>query len=128
VSAIPQDPTLQEVFDHVARHLLRQHQRSRSFDGCVLRAGELRCAIGCLISDDVLRQCPPRGDETRECIREAVAKSIGLDFLHPVAVRLLRDLRCVHDFEQVAEWPVALRRVAVEWDFDTSALDAKAVR
>jgi hypothetical protein len=39
-TAIPQDPTLQEVFDHVARHLLTQGKRSSYGSGdCVLRMG-----------------------------------------------------------------------------------------
>ena len=46
--------TEQEVFDQVARHMLKQNARSWSQDGACAYRGEegLKCAAGCLISDE----------------------------------------------------------------------------
>lgn len=46
--------TEQQVFDQVARHLLKQGKRAMSDNGsCKYRAGNgLMCAAGCLIADD----------------------------------------------------------------------------
>jgi hypothetical protein len=131
VSAIPQDPTLQEVFDHVARHLLRQRSRSENYRNCALRSLDRRCAIGCLISDEAYFDsvCSNNGDESNALVREAVARSIGVDFLHPETVELLASLRWIHDGEAIRRWGHELLALAGKWGFDTSALsDAKAVR
>ena len=46
--------TSQEVFNQVAKHMLTQMQKSRSDTGgpCLYRYGELKCAAGCLMSDE----------------------------------------------------------------------------
>lgn len=47
--------THQEIFNKVARHLLTQNKKSVLFSGgsCAYRGKDgLKCAIGCLISDD----------------------------------------------------------------------------
>lgn len=45
--------TDQEVFDQVVEHLLKQKVQSRHAAGCAYRGdGGLKCAAGCLISDD----------------------------------------------------------------------------
>ena len=45
--------TAQEVFDQVATHLLTQNERSLDGASCSYRNCDgLKCAAGCLISDD----------------------------------------------------------------------------
>ena len=50
--------TLQEIFDHVAKHLLAQNEAAKIFDeddgtACFYRTAEGRsCAVGCCIADD----------------------------------------------------------------------------
>lgn len=47
------DHTEQEVFDYVAKHLLKQGERSVVGTSCSYRGvGGLMCAVGCLISDE----------------------------------------------------------------------------
>lgn len=53
LKTLPQ-ATAQEVFDHVAAHLLKQNQKAINLDGlCMYRTPSgLKCAAGCLIGDD----------------------------------------------------------------------------
>ena len=53
LKTLPQ-ATEQEVFDQVATHLINQKVRSASQLGvsCYYRQDDLKCAAGCLISDD----------------------------------------------------------------------------
>ena len=49
--------TIQEVFDHVAGHLIKQGRQSKigsyEYDGCSYRGiGGTSCAVGCLIPDN----------------------------------------------------------------------------
>jgi hypothetical protein len=137
VSAIPQDPTLQEVFDHVARHLLRQGERctfAENGNGCAMTSRDMRCAVGSLLGPG--EEAVARIDRYlnnssigQERVQALVANSLGLDFLHGLTVRLLDRLQGIHDLRSPDTWRTSLLAVAREWGFDTSALsDAKAVR
>jgi hypothetical protein len=135
VSAIPQDPTLQEVFDHVARHLLKQGKVCRVSHSPALHWGPLSCAVGCLIDNASFSAAEAKtftfnfASERDPLVVEAVCASLGVDYLNPETVDLLRLLRTIHDDGQPQRWMNRLRRLANHWDFDTSALcDAKAVR
>lgn len=48
------DATAQQVFDQIVDHLRKQGRKSRneSSGSCLYRYGDLKCAAGCLISDD----------------------------------------------------------------------------
>lgn len=123
--SIPQDPTLQQVFDHVARHLLRQGVQC-SIDGHgALRLDGRRCAIGCLISDATfdLLDVHPYGNEMSMVVQAAVAEDIGVDFLHGETVELLGELRCLHDHAPPSRWPERLASVARGWGFDPSVVE-----
>jgi hypothetical protein len=138
VSAIPQDPTLQEVFDHVARHLLRQGERCSDGDtgesnGCMMALGRKRCAVGSLLGRAEIKAAKLRNLNRSSLwtpgVSELVAESLGVTELTELCIELLDRLQRIHDNRSTYTWANALRSLAVEWGFDTSALsDAKAVR
>jgi hypothetical protein len=112
--------TRQEVFDTVAAHLLKQNARSlidpTDLDdpGCAYRgAAGLKCAVGCLIPDEVYK--PSMEGIGMLGLLEAGAKwAPKLAYLHPHRF-LLADLQRVHDGDAPAEWPTQLARVAREY-------------
>ena len=99
--------TAQEVFDHIANHLLTQNQRSLNPDSpfsCVYRSPQgLKCAAGCLIADDEYK--PEMETYRWHCLIE--------DGLVPVEHSgLICDLQDIHDFDLVEYWPSKLLRIA----------------
>jgi hypothetical protein len=119
--AIPKDPYTQDIFDHVALHLLRQGVESGPYGGAyTLRDDAGRsCAIGCLIDE---KHLPPeshigKGIESR-VVRRAVASSIGVDTLHRYTIALLTDLQRVHDTVFTGDWRPALNAVAEQHGLD----------
>jgi hypothetical protein len=138
VSAIPQDPTLQEVFDHVARHLLKQGERcsdgeTDQSNGCLMALGRKRCAVGSLLGvaqiKDAKRRDLNRASLWTPGVSDLVAESLGVTEITAECVDLLDRLQRIHDNRSVGLWPPALRSLAEEWGFGTSALsDAKVVR
>jgi hypothetical protein len=136
VSAIPQDPTLQEVFDHVARHLLSQGGRcTDALSTNALHFGNRKCAIGCLISprefSKLVRKKPELvfASENRHSVYRAMCTSMGLESLSDEGRSLVASLRDAHDRLPPIAWCARLTAIADHWGFDTSALsDAKAVR
>lgn len=50
---IPENSTPQEVFDYVAKHLIKQGKQAVAGSNCAYRSPEgLSCAVGCLITDE----------------------------------------------------------------------------
>lgn len=47
-----EEATAQEVFDQVVNHLRKQNKQSLANSKCLYRYGDLKCAAGCLISDE----------------------------------------------------------------------------
>lgn len=121
---IPQDPTLQELFDYVALHLLTQGTEADDGLYHVLadRKGR-RCSIGCLIRDRDIKRLDVRKTESTKAVRSAVARGIGVESLHDYTVDLLGDLREVHDHDPVTRWVESLRAVATKYDLDHNAID-----
>jgi hypothetical protein len=138
VSAIPQDPTLQEVFDHVARHLMKQGERcsdgnTDSSNGCMMARGRKRCAVGSLLGAPEIAEAK-RLDLNRASIwtpgvSALVADSLGVTELTEECVQLLDRLQRIHDNRSEYSWRTALLGLADEWGFVKSALSGpKAVR
>jgi hypothetical protein len=111
--------TNQEVFDTVARHLLRQGRQSVGYRGCAYRGPNgLRCAIGCLIPD-----------------REYAAAMEGSGIHGPVEavlrarkvnLSLAYDLQVVHDNRAPSNWRIALRGVADNYRLSLAVLEEAA--
>jgi hypothetical protein len=121
---IPQDPTLQELFDFVAQHLLTQGDTAMQGSAPILRNNEGQtCAVGCLIEPRRLNLLAARSplegeDERTPRILRALVDSLGLEGLYAEALALLADLRRVHDDWPSNEWPWRLRKVAEEHGLD----------
>ena len=123
--------TLQEIFNKVRAHLLKQNQRcitaSSQFNPptmCRYRHDELRCAIGILIPDDMyhpdfeandivnlLRKSPEfcnlLGLPKYQRAHSNFLKKIDWDKIH-----LLKQLQDIHDSRPVHSWRVELKYLA----------------
>lgn len=117
----------QQVFDKVALHLLTQNKKSITLGlagpGCAYRgAGNTSCAVGCLIKDEhydpALEGCGIHG----AALRNAVAKSIGVDALSLEMEDMLQGLQCVHDNRQPSGWREALREVGLDCGLNVEVL------
>ena len=111
------EATEQEIFNQVARHLLTQNRRSVDEKGfCKYRSGNLKCAAGCLISDE--EYSPLMDSEESEGTGWLDLASKGLV---PTQHNLfIRSLQLVHDgmpdrYSQ-EEWFREVQRFALKHD------------
>ena len=93
--------TAQEVFDQVATHLLKQKTRSTSENGCAYRGPNgLKCAAGCLISDE----------EYKPDMEGAVWTRLFYNgYVSSHHMELIRGLQIIHDSYPPAEWEHELK-------------------
>jgi hypothetical protein len=109
---VPESLTAQEVFDTVARHLLRQNVKALDDDGrCRYRTGDTACAVGCLMTDE----------EVDGLVGESVIALYDRGRLPRRLwqhVWLLQTLQGVHDCRYVAEWRDRLRALAESHGLD----------
>jgi hypothetical protein len=113
----------QELFDTVAGHLLRQHEKSTIMGGnsCQYRGHDgLKCAVGILIKDDYYTY-HVEGQNVRDII-DQVNGSLGRKLTND-EVSLLNNLQSVHDNADVDHWPVSLKEVARNYELDYSFTD-----
>lgn len=127
--------TNQEIFNKVAKHLLKQNARSvdPNDEICCYRGPDgLQCAVGCLIADEhyspELEGLPV--DTYR--VRGALYAS-GIVEVHPDsplytgdAAVLLAELQVIHDNDGPAYWRQALRMTAESFGLDAAVLDEVA--
>lgn len=95
--------TAQEVFDKVANHLLTQNKKSidEGLDECLYRSPDgLKCAIGCLIPDDMYKE-EMEGAYIHFRAKEEHEK-------------LLRELQQLHDRKHPKQWRTALAVLATK--------------
>jgi hypothetical protein len=122
----------QELFDKVAVHLINQGKKSSNYEGCRYRHGELRCAIGCLIPDDVYTS-KLEGQDIN-CVL-AYANSEDPDtvkmarfFKKLLPTKALRglalELQWIHDTGLSNDWYADLLESAVENRLSTKKLKA----
>ena len=114
--------TKQEIFDTVARHLLKQGRKSvtRLDDGeavCRYRGeGGDKCAVGILIDDELAA----KGDRFNQNV---TGLYLGLPPDLQREDRLLAHLQRVHDQNDPAHWRAQLRGIAVTCNLNTAAVD-----
>lgn len=102
--------TPEEVFFHVAYHLYKQGKKAEDKDDygdgvCAYRAGknnELKCAAGCLISDEEFFAIQPFNTESW-------ATLIAENLVPSAHDKLINGLQQIHDNYRVEEWSTALR-------------------
>lgn len=105
--------TSQEVFEYVANHLLTQNEVSQDGGACMYRHGNLKCAAGCLISDDEY-------DEEME--HKQWTKKLEYAMKFPQHLNLIRSLQRVHDSHPVCDWKDRLLKLAIENKLDYAFL------
>lgn len=112
---------MQEVFDKVATHLLKQRSRSEGKRGCAYRgkAGKM-CAVGCLIANEHYRPTLEGRNMQSESVQAALRDS-GIDVTENMKF-MLEDLQACHDYNEVSMWPQALRRIAGHYKLNTEVL------
>src|SRR5690349_17291699 len=97
----------QELFDHVAEHLLAQNAPSRRGPTCLYHGPNgLKCAVGACIEDE--EYSPSMEGHS---VRELVTEWPTLSHLQPFK-DLLTHLQYAHDCVPVKEWPEELRVTA----------------
>ena len=108
--------TAQEVFDHVAKHLLTQGAKSLSRQGSCAYYGEggLRCAAGCLISEDEYSI-----DMEYTCWDDLIHEA-DVTPKHSLLIGALQD---IHDVDPVEEWRSRLGTLAALHNLSTDVLD-----
>lgn len=112
--------TAQEVFDQVAKHLLKQGERSTGKHGfCAYRGNDgMMCAAGCLIGPKEYRK-KFEGYDWTDMVRYHQVCST-----HKT---LILDLQYIHDNSKPARWSHSLEALAKEHDLNAEVLNkAKA--
>lgn len=107
------DATAQEVFDQVATHMLKQMKRSGPADtgGCWYRHGDLKCAAGCLISDDEYVHDMDEGDSSWS---DLVAKG----FAPEKHSDIISYLQSIHDEAHPDHWHQELKKFAETYNLE----------
>lgn len=115
------DATAQQVFDQVARHLVKQGKRSMkegSTSTCAYRGtGGTMCAAGCLIADDEYLTIfdPSEGMGWIEIVKEGYAPNTHQN--------LIQTLQNAHDSNHVIEQVLEnMHRIAINYDLSPAAL------
>ena len=107
------DATQQEIFDQVARHLLTQKKAAIGREFCYYRFNGLKCAIGCLISD-----------EEYESRLESTQLPVLLSWYGASKhYNFLRSLREVHDANPPEKWKEMLAYVASRENLSPAILE-----
>jgi hypothetical protein len=110
----------QEIFNKVAKHLLKQNEQSMTKTNpglCAYRGAKgLKCAVGCLIPDDMysstfeglgVKDLPPD-----------VRKSCGI--MNAGTLQLVDDLQEIHDCSSGRHWPAELVDLGERYRLDVS--------
>lgn len=119
--------TAQEVFNQVARHLLKQKKKSIIRDKCFYRGEDgLACAAGCLISDEeykAQRDASQYGNKFEDA--GSWSMLVTNDLVPNKHSHLICRLQTVHDRSAISDWKARLWEVAKEFGLDDSVLGTK---
>jgi hypothetical protein len=129
--------TKQEIFDKVSKHLLTQGRKAVRADDsdlcCYLMKLDngqvLKCAIGCLIPDELYDPKIEFKMSDDELVR-SILLSAGVVSEAEPNLAFLNGLQSVHDHNEPYEWPWALAKFAEKHglkfvEVDQSALGVK---
>lgn len=110
LETLPQ-ATAQEVFNQVSKHLLTQNAPSVLSNGsCAYRGeGGLKCAAGCLISDD-------EHDEKFE--QRGWGNLVDMGQVPKEHEDLIQELQMVHDSYEPDDYASVLQRVAMKFNLE----------
>lgn len=99
------EATAQEVFDQIALHMLNQRKKSGDMANCYYRFNGLKCAAGCLISDDEYSEWMESNNWNDLVVDGSVPKEHS---------EMIRKLQSIHDIKDPLEWKTHLREYAEE--------------
>jgi len=104
--------TNQQIFNKVAKHLIEQNRKS-FYGSCKYKYGSLKCAIGCLIPDNVYNK-KFEGLTVRKlfAFEKERMKECGLTWRN---IKLLDGLQDIHDQYEVESWSEELKDTAREF-------------
>jgi hypothetical protein len=107
--------TAQEVFDQVAKHLLKQGERSTGKHGfCVYKSEDGKmCAAGCLIGKKEYRK------KYEGAPWDVTVRNHGITQSN---MRLIIELQKVHDNLNPKNWRHSLKELAKEYSLNTDCL------
>lgn len=108
--------TEQEIFDKVKSHLLSQGKKSFQGISCAYRGDDgLKCAIGCLISDENYSSSLEGWTVGEASVLQALYGSgLGEIVWTERGQRLMLALQSVHDDCDPVDWPTQLKILAAE--------------
>lgn len=145
LASLPQ-ARAQDVFNHCARHLMRQMQQSRRFSTvsqstpCAYRGENgMKCVAGACIADDeyiplmddplllAQRKCDTLGYLTVGELEHGVTTRWGnlveLGVVPKAHCCLIQWLQSVHDQHQPQDWDFELRKLAEQFNLSPVVLD-----
>ena len=118
----------QKAFNIFAPGLLRQARRSATPNGdCLYRCGELRCAIGFLISDEDYGHSDLYAEVGKSSPEGLSVRHLNLywpgDSLHGLDKPFLTAAQHIHDNVLPRYWFEALEKFAKYWGLNDSCLE-----
>jgi|SRR6516164_5055773 hypothetical protein len=113
---------MQEAFEIMSLHLLKQNEKSLSADGTSCRyRGESKmcCALGRLIKDEFYHESL----EGNNIFNDDVLKALENSGVNTSNKHFLNEMQYTHDCLRPYEWLTKLREVGKEFDLDTTFLE-----
>lgn len=112
--------TEQQVFDQIANHLLTQKEKCFASEKnriCQYHSGNLRCAAGCLISEEEYEiNSTMAGTSYFEGNQwDWLVEEHGVPSDHQ---NLIVELQNVHDDTEPQDWKEQLKEIAFSWGLD----------
>ena len=109
---------MKEIFDRVKTHLLAQGETANDNTMCVYHSQSgLKCAVGCLITEDAYREAFEGRAVADEPVRRALeASGINTD---NNTISMLTNLQSIHDDKAPDEWEDLLARLEAKLFGDT---------
>lgn len=114
------EATAQQIFDQVARHLLQQGKRSiRASSMCAYRGrDDLKCAVGCIISDEEYKSEMEGFTWGIGFITELVKMGVLDKSAKDTDYNILRSLQEVHDNSLPELWEILLSDCAESYNLE----------
>ncbi len=111
--------TNQEIFDKVVAHLRKQNARSVMMLKCLYRGPNgLKCAVGCLISDDAYsRDLETRVVGASKVQSALLASGVPND---ETTIDMLRSLQQTHDYQDISNWEHYFMSIAERYNLKYS--------
>jgi len=105
--------TLQEIFDIVSKHLLKQNERSEYCDGTCMYSGPngLKCAAGVLIPHDQYKS---------EFEGKGWLKLVNYELVEDKFAEEICNLQRIHDLDRVERWKDELIKFADDYNLQVN--------